>query len=80
MSDPNAGVMMRWVLSIGWLTGRPAELRGSQGWSGWTDTELAGSAPAPLQRLLSICPRHAHIGGEVTRVSRPPLLNLADSV
>ncbi|KAK5872056.1 hypothetical protein PBY51_012789 [Eleginops maclovinus] len=80
MSDTNAGVMMRWVLSIGLLRGRPAELRGSQGWSGWTDTELAGSALAPLQHLLSICPRHAHIGGEVTQVSRPPLLNLAGSV
>lgn len=80
MSEPNAGVMMGWVLSIGWLTGRPAELSGSQGWSGWTDTELAGSTPAPLQHLLSICPRHAHTGGEVTQVSRPTLLNLAGSM
>ena len=80
MSDPNVGVMMRWVLSIGWLTGRPAELRESQGWSGWTDTELAGPTPAPLQHLLSICPRHAHTREEVTRVSRPTLLNLAGSV
>lgn len=80
MSDPNAGVMMRWVLSIGWLTGRPAELSWGQGWSGWTDTELAGSTPAPLQHLLSICPHHTRSRGEVTRVSRPTLLNLAGSV
>lgn len=63
MSDPNAGVMMRWVLSIGWLTGCPAELSRSQGWNGWTDTELAGTTPAPLQHLLSICPHHTHTGG-----------------
>lgn len=77
MSDSNAGVTMRWVLSIGRLAGRPAELRGSQRWSGWTDTELAGPSPAPLQHLLSICRRRARTAGRVTPVSRPTLLNLA---
>lgn len=67
VSEPNVRVTTGWVLSAGRLTGRPAELSGSQGRSGWTDTE-ADSSSTPASPV-HLSPPGSHRGTSHSSVS-----------